>query len=405
MKFKDIAPKRHVSSSLPIHPYFGKVDPALASSLILNLSKERDTVLDPFSGSGTVLHEAIINNRSAIGWDSSQLACLISTCKLMGILDDEIDKLNQFKVMVENSFNHEICFDKYLTLIPNMPRIRGISKWFSDNSLKELSFIKSHIKELEKESTSTPLLNLVWISFSAIITRSSNQKGESNYVAVEKDDYKGRTISLFSKSIDNVIKCAISFNNELSSTRREFFKQENNTNSICFNSGLSLETINIDSRNKIENHSTKADLVVSSPPYLMSWDYALYHKFRFYWMDFHLDDYEETEIGRHLRRKKDDVERYTSDMTSIFTNLTDALKTDAHIALINAPSVVYGKLVDTNQILSECAAEAGWKTIECVESIDIPGPHHGMYGSLKSRKANAPGEAGKKEHVLIFSRK
>lgn len=405
MKFKDISPKRHTSSSLPIHPYFGKVDPALASSLILHLSKEKDIVLDPFSGSGTVLHEAIINNRSAIGWDSSQLACLISTCKLMGILDEEIEKLNDFKLKIENHFKQVSDFDAYLNIIPSMPRVRGVSKWFTDNSLKELSFIKFHIKEIEDDIKPSPLLNFIWISFSAIITRSSNQKGESNYVAIEKDDYKGKTVSLFSKSIENTIKCAASFNFELDGIKRESFKSNDNKNSILFNNGLSLKTINVDSRNTFEGHSTKSDLVVSSPPYLMSWDYALYHKFRFYWMDFQLDDYEETEIGRHLRRKKDDVERYTADMTSIFNNLTGALNNDAKIALINAPSVVYGKLVDTNQILSECADEAGWKTIECIESIDIPGPHHGMYGSLKSRKANAPGEAGKKEHVLIFSRK
>src|SRR5207247_2330951 len=103
------------------------------------------------------------------------------------------------------------------------------------------------------------------------------------------------------------------------------------------------------------------DLVVTSPPYLMSWDYGLYHKFRFYWLDFDLDAYEETEIGRHLRRKKDDIERYRADMTGAFKSMSLALSTGARIVMINAPSVVYGKKVDTNVILEECAEAAGWR--------------------------------------------
>lgn len=115
----------------------------------------------------------------------------------------------------------------------------------------------------------------------------------------------------------------------------------------------------------------------------MSWDYGLYHKFRFYWLDFNLDEYEDTEIGRHLRRQNDDIERYKLDMTDIFSRLSKSVKNSGRIALINAPSIVHGQLVDTNEILSECANEVGWKMDECVESIDIPGPHHGMYGSLE----------------------
>ncbi|HBQ4455883.1 TPA: hypothetical protein L7185_005324, partial [Klebsiella pneumoniae subsp. pneumoniae] len=181
---------------------------------------------------------------------------------------------------------------------------------------------------------------------------------------------------------------------------------QDNKKTIEFSNGRTITLVNTDSR---KNHnplpSISADLVVSSPPYLMSWDYGLYHKFRFYWLDFNLDEYEDTEIGRHLRRQNDDIERYKLDMTDIFSRLSKSVKNSGRIALINAPSIVHGQLVDTNEILSECANEVGWKMDECVESIDIPGPHHGMYGSLEKRNVMAPGKAGKKEHVLIFSKR
>jgi hypothetical protein len=136
----------------------------------------------------------------------------------------------------------------------------------------------------------------------------------------------------------------------------------------------------------------------------MSWDYGLYHKFRFYFLDLNLDDYETTEIGRHLRRKNDDVSRYTDDMTKTFQQLSESTTEDGTIAMVNAPSIVRGESVDTNEILANCAQRAGWHLVDTRETIDIPGPHHGMYASLSPRGASAPGQAGKREFVLVFKR-
>jgi hypothetical protein len=136
----------------------------------------------------------------------------------------------------------------------------------------------------------------------------------------------------------------------------------------------------------------------------MSWDYGLYHKFRFYFLDMNLDEYEATEIGRHLRRKNDDIPRYTEDMTKTFERLSENTTEDGTIVMVNAPSVVQGKTVDTNEILESCARRAGWRLVDARETINIPGPHHGMYASLAPRGASAPGRAGKREFVLVFKR-
>jgi site-specific DNA-methyltransferase (cytosine-N4-specific) len=160
----------------------------------------------------------------------------------------------------------------------------------------------------------------------------------------------------------------------------------------------------MDARSRESLSDRRPSLVVTSPPYLMAWDYGLYHKFRFYWLGLDLDSYEDSEIGRHLRRKNDDVENYRRDMAQVFAVLRDEMAQSAVIAMVNAPSVVYGQLVDTNAILSEAAALAGWRLNQVLTTLDIPGPHHGMYESLAARRASAPGARGKREHVLLFSR-
>lgn len=75
-----------------IHPYPAKLLVHIPHLFLSNdlLSKPGDTVLDPFCGSGTVLLEAILNGRSAIGVDCNPLACLISRVKTTPISSQKL---------------------------------------------------------------------------------------------------------------------------------------------------------------------------------------------------------------------------------------------------------------------------------------------------------------------------
>lgn len=72
-----------------LHAYKGKFYPQLAKSL-LNISgvKQGSTVLDPFSGSGTVLLESYLNGFNAVGMDLNPLAVKIAKAKT-GIIQIE----------------------------------------------------------------------------------------------------------------------------------------------------------------------------------------------------------------------------------------------------------------------------------------------------------------------------
>ena len=76
-----------------LHPYPAKFIPQIPKTLIRELASSRDTVLDPFCGSGTTLVEALKLNCNAIGIDASPLACMISRAKACPISDEESQKL------------------------------------------------------------------------------------------------------------------------------------------------------------------------------------------------------------------------------------------------------------------------------------------------------------------------
>ena len=408
MSISSVEKRGHSSGALSIHPYFGKIDPALVEALLKDFSKLNDLVLDPFCGSGTVIHESILSNRSCVGWDSSPLAILITTAKLLGITRTEENQLLEIKKDIDLLIKSKNIRVPDHGEFPLIPRVLHLEKWFNKNAIRELKFIKWWIDK-NLSSYSQVIRTLVQLSFSRIITRSSNQQGESNYRSIDKPDIPGRVLDLFSSSIIETIKYCKSYNREKENveyiSERTLVLSERGS-SICYKEKINVLLKNWDSRN-IESAlqaTDKPGLVITSPPYLMSWDYGLYHKFRFYLLGFNLDLYEETEIGRHLRRKNDDIPRYTSDMKNVFMTLNSAMGLNATICMINSPSSVYGKYVDTNEILINCAALGGWKIKEVVPSIKLTGPHHGMHASTKARGAAVTGQAGKKEHVLIFQR-
>ena len=139
-----IKPDRLKSGAAAIHPYFGKVDPALARTLIANYSRPDDVVLDPFCGSGTVLHEGLLSGLSR-RWDSSPLAIMIATAKLLGIYPDErraIDKIRNDLLPYSERvglFQNPVPVAK--SALPT-PRVHDLSSWFGANALGELLFLR-----------------------------------------------------------------------------------------------------------------------------------------------------------------------------------------------------------------------------------------------------------------------
>lgn len=77
-----------------LHPYPAKLLPHIPRFFLSTdlLSEPGDLVLDPFCGSGTVLLEALLSNRRAVGADANPLARLISLVKVTPLNDGAIRK-------------------------------------------------------------------------------------------------------------------------------------------------------------------------------------------------------------------------------------------------------------------------------------------------------------------------
>jgi DNA modification methylase len=70
------------STMQQLAPYVGKMKSGMARVLVRAYSHERDTVLDPFCGSGVVPYEALLLDRHAIGNDLNPYAHVVTMAKV-----------------------------------------------------------------------------------------------------------------------------------------------------------------------------------------------------------------------------------------------------------------------------------------------------------------------------------
>lgn len=73
----------HSESTLhQLSPFLGKMKSTMAKELVTSFSDPGDTVLDPFSGSGTIPLEAAICHRASVGIDRNPYSVLLTRAKL-----------------------------------------------------------------------------------------------------------------------------------------------------------------------------------------------------------------------------------------------------------------------------------------------------------------------------------
>jgi len=372
------------------HPYFAKFHPIIPRFFINNYAKSGDVILDPYCGAGTTLVESIIKNHSCYGIDANPLAVLISKVKTTPLSKEQknlVKKLNSKiaqlckisdgqTVFSNNTMNHDEMW---------YPRIPNVNKWFKKDAFNELALIINKINEIEDEEVK----NFCKVAFSRIIIKVSNQSGESRYVSVSKHYKFGMAADLYQKQINFMLRKIDTISN--------------------FN-GMATVILSDTRSQNIDIETNSIGLLITSPPYLNSWDYGLYHKFRYYWLGYTKDDIKKfynVEIGSHLRSQRennDTVLKYREDMDLCFNNFNRVMReTGATMVFVNAPSIVDKKYIDTNSIIIEIARKYNFN-VEKIFTKNVFGPHIGLNASKEARNVEMTTIAAKKEAILVLRR-
>lgn len=333
-----------------LHPYPAKFIPQIPNALIQELSSVGEVVLDPFCGSGTTLVEAFLLKRHSVGVDANPLACLMARAKTTRLDESDIGCLRNLEAQSNELARRE--WHGTLPLFPNLrideavnarPAFDGLDFWFEPHVIDELALLKSLCLGVENDNARQIALT----AFSSIIVAVSKQDSDTRYVRREKNIQPGDTTQRFARALNMSITRAIEFT-ELTESR--FTSRVIHANVLdCPDVGL-------------------VDLVVCSPPYPNAYSYHLYHRTRMLWLDMDQATFKRVEIGSHRKyssksRNAANVDTFRSEMRQLLRWLRDCLRPRGFACFVIGNSVLKGKVIHNDQLLTRIAIETGF-TVE-----------------------------------------
>jgi DNA modification methylase len=275
-----------------------KFHPPVIRYLIDQYSAPKDSILDPFCGSGTLLVEALIAGRNAVGVDVDPVATFISRVKSkpipLELLTTNFETLRSIlsKLRRSDSEYERLMFEDFsqsaFTRLANefsVPHIPNIEHWFRKYVAIDLAKLR---KAILTGSFSPAVRDFFLACFAGIIRNSSNAdpipvSGLEVTSHMRKLDKKGRRIDPFQLFERRVLR-------EISGMHALF--EEATASSIRVLRG-DITAL------KSKLGDKKFDVAITSPPYNTAVDYYRRHMLEMYWLDAVRSQEDRLELAPH----------------------------------------------------------------------------------------------------------
>jgi len=398
------------TSELPRHRWYYYKEgfsPNLVKAAIDSYDlKSDDVILDPFNGSGTVTLTAAEKNINAVGIEVNPFTAFVAKTKTLNTDQKTLSCLYKQTCKGIKKGKRYTELESYSTFT----ELSNKNKWlFNLDVLRAFyggfSFVET------KNSNASKLLKLVLIS--SIMEVSNARKDgkclryKSNWQ--EKDYNKKDFINAVNK---NFLK----------------IKEDVNKNRI-FNAP---KIYNSDTRKSIANCSKKFDSIVTSPPYLNTFDYTDIYRPELFlgkfilnprslyqlrlktirshiqakWKtpDHNIENIFLKDIFNRLNKKKkylmDDripqmILAYFEDMKNIFLELSIYSNKKAHLWMVVSNSAYANEEIPVDLILADIATKNGWRLKEI-----------GVLREIRKRKTNYSPDIDKlRESVIILEKR
>lgn len=330
--FADISRRETLYATHGYHRYPAKFIPQLVRKIIIKYSKPGDLVLDSFGGCGTTLVESKLSGRESIGLDVNDVAVLIAKAKTIGIDSKILEERN--KSLLERIANNK-DITNYFTNAN-----KRLQYWFKPEEFNKLRIIYDCIQE-EEDSKTKLFYNCC---FSNILKNCSIWYSRSIKPMRDNSKKIAEPVSAFTKHLDYMTRK----NKEYV----ELLNLKNVWDVLCHMKKGDARKINLP-----DEH---IDLVVTSPPYVTSYEYAEIHQLSILWFNFAGDikdikkDFvgtssrenarrninstlaEETieKLSKNNKKLSRHVSNYYSDLSRCYEEMYRVLKKDKYACII-----------------------------------------------------------------------
>lgn len=359
------------------YTYPAKFIPQLAQRLIVAHSQKGDIVIDPFMGSGTTIVESLVAERKGIGTDINEIAHLVAKVKTTPInptiLAKEFAQL-ELDLQQRNNGKKDFFLEKAIQQLQFHERI---DYWYKPAQKADLSILLCRILEIENEI----IKDFFLVAFAQILKTCSIwlQKSIKPTRDLKKKDYDVRTT--FFQQTKKMIKKNEVFYHTLS---KEFIENIDNQRNIACQDARNLPCEN-----------EQASLIVTSPPYVTSYEYADLHQLPLYWLG-HLQELTKfrkkfigssysvvpntdlhSDLGSQIvaqlgkNKKSREVNSYFAAMYETFVEMHRVLKPKGKACIVIGNTNFRGVEIQNAEVFIEQMQQIGFQTFDVVKR-EIP---------------------------------
>lgn len=357
------------------HRYPAKFIPQIVQRLMTIYAPNKNQVIcDPFGGCGTTLVEAKLAGHKSIGFDINPVAKLITQTKVTPINPKTLQK-------------QRTNFLQYCEKVQLIQRIHHprIEYWFDSEIVAELDGIYSAIMKIRNRNVRRFFL----CAFSNSLKNCSRWLMKSIKPTIDKDKEFPKPKEVFLQHLDSMIRKNSDFYNKLAKT--------GDLNTVA-------KMYRRDSTQKLPVDPNSIDLVISSPPYVTSYEYADLHQLSLLWFGDDRNHFKKwyrfsndflnfrkkfigtgsknvrngeygSEIAKQIiedLEKRDgpaarDVANYFLDMRKAFAEMHRMLKVGGKAAIIIGNTSLMGVKILNAQVAIEQMHGAGFSKVEYIK--------------------------------------
>lgn len=237
------------------HRYPAKFIPQLVDKLLNTYTAPGDKVCDPFGGCGTTLVESKVQGRQSIGFDINPVAKLITDTKTHAISP----------VLLEAVFKKfQTDIERASVLRKKRQHNSRIHYWFEKETIQELDQIYAAILSIKNNDARRFFL----CAFSHVLKNCSRWLMKSIKPTVDKDKSIPKPKAVFTKHLNKMLQ-----------KNKALYTVLKDSGRLRVSSEMRLW----DSTRPFPVKSNTLDLVITSPPYVTSYEYADLHQLSLLW--------------------------------------------------------------------------------------------------------------------------
>lgn len=252
--FQDVERKETNAHTHGYHRYPAKFIPQIVQELIKQFApKGNELVCDPFGGCGTTLVEAKLSGRKSIGFDINPIAKLITQVKVTPIKPGLLKK-----------YKEELLITYQKTRGNGIQHHSRVSYWFDIRTVKSLDRIYLSIKKIKNPQVKRFFL----CAFSHNLKNCSRWLMKSIKPTIDKDKIIPNPEQSFLNHLESMIR-----------RNKEFYEELSASGNLSVRAAMYRR----DSTQTLPLHARSVDLIITSPPYVTSYEYADLHQLSLLW--------------------------------------------------------------------------------------------------------------------------